>query len=128
MYHTSSSYGRAKDTTGDQTFGDKACREPGQAQGTVPTECLAKDDGNSGIFRCWCKMGRDFDYIIRKVNPMADCEQLAGELKVLEELLKQTSTEHKRREMIDRIARIKAEQQERSCLETGQAGQASNLV
>jgi hypothetical protein len=59
---------------------------------------------------------------------MADCEQLAGELKVLEELLKQTSTEHKRREMIDRIARIKAEQQERGCLETGQAGQASNLV
>ena len=66
--------------------------------------------------------------ILRKVNPMADCEQLAGELKVLEELLKQTSTEHKRREIIDRIARIKAEQQERGCLETGQAGQASHLT
>lgn len=46
---------------------------------------------------------------------MASCEQLAGELKVLEELLKQTSTEHKRREIIDRIDQIKAEQQERGC-------------
>ena len=38
---------------------------------------------------------------------MASCEQLAGELKVLEELLKQTSTEHKRQEIIDRIDQIK---------------------
>ena len=29
---------------------------------------------------------------------MTDCEQLAGELKVLGELLKQTSTEHKRQD------------------------------
>ena len=49
---------------------------------------------------------------------MADCEQLAGELKVLEELLKQTSTEHKRQEIIERIDQIKAEQQEHGCLET----------
>jgi hypothetical protein len=42
-------------------------------------------------------------------------------LKVLEELLKQTSTEHKRREIIDRIGQIKAEQQERGCLEYGGA-------
>ncbi len=42
---------------------------------------------------------------------MTECEQLAGELKVLEELLKQTSTEHKRQEIIDRIGQIKAEQQ-----------------
>ena len=48
---------------------------------------------------------------------MADCEQLAGELKVLEELLKQTSTEHKRQEIIDRIDYIKAEQQKHGCLE-----------
>jgi hypothetical protein len=47
---------------------------------------------------------------------MASCEQLAGELKVLEELLKKTSTEHKRQEIIDRIDQIKAEQQERGCL------------
>ena len=46
---------------------------------------------------------------------MADCEQLAGELKVLEELLKQTSTEHKRQEIIDRIDQIKAEQQKHGC-------------
>lgn len=38
---------------------------------------------------------------------MTNCEQLAGELKVLEELLKQTSTEHKRQEIIDRIDRSK---------------------
>ena len=38
---------------------------------------------------------------------MTDCEQLAGELKVLEELLKQTSTEHKRREIIDKLTRSK---------------------
>ena len=49
---------------------------------------------------------------------MADCEQLAGELKVLEELLKQTSTEHKRQEIIDRIDQIKAEQRKHGCLET----------
>jgi hypothetical protein len=49
---------------------------------------------------------------------MTDCEQLAGELKVLEELLKQTSTEHKRQEIIDRIDQIKAEQQKHGCLET----------
>lgn len=54
---------------------------------------------------------------------MADCEQLAGELKVLEDLLKHTSTEHKRREIIDRIDQIKVEQQERGCLETEKAGQ-----
>jgi len=48
---------------------------------------------------------------------MTDCEQLAGELKVLEELLKHTSTEHKRQEIIDRIAQIKAEQQRHGCLE-----------
>jgi hypothetical protein len=59
---------------------------------------------------------------------MADCEQLAGELKVLEELLKHTSTEHKRREIIDRIDQIKAEQQERGCLETEKAGQPSHLT
>ena len=47
---------------------------------------------------------------------MANCEQLAGELKVLEELLKKTSTEHKRQEIIERIDQIKAEQQERGCL------------
>ena len=56
--------------------------------------------------------------LMRRENRMANCEQLAGELKVLEELLKQTSTEHKRREIIDRIDQIKAEQQERGCLET----------
>ena len=49
---------------------------------------------------------------------MTDCEQLAGELKVLEELLKQTSTEHRRREIIDRIDQIKAEQQKHGCLKT----------
>jgi hypothetical protein len=48
---------------------------------------------------------------------MTDCEQLAGELKVLEELLKQTSTEHKRREIIDRIDQVKAEQQKHGCPE-----------
>ncbi len=48
---------------------------------------------------------------------MTDCEQLAGELKVLEKLLKQTSTEHKRQEIIDRIDQIKAEQQKHGCLE-----------
>ncbi len=52
---------------------------------------------------------------------MAICEQLAGELKVLEELLKQTSTEHKRREIIERIDQIKAEQQEHGCLETAES-------
>jgi flagellar motor component MotA len=46
------------------------------------------------------------------------CEQLAGELKVLEELLRQTSTEHKRREIIERIDQVKAEQQKHGCLET----------
>ena len=59
---------------------------------------------------------------------MANCEQLAGELKVLEELLKQTSTEHKRREIIDRIDRIKAEQREQGCLEAGKAEQPSHLT
>ena len=49
---------------------------------------------------------------------MTHCEQLAGELKVLEELLKQTSTEHKRQEIIDRIDQIKVEQQKHGCLET----------
>jgi hypothetical protein len=58
---------------------------------------------------------------MRRENLMANCEQLAGELKVLEELLKQTSTEHKRREIIDRIDQIKAEQKERGCLETSKA-------
>jgi hypothetical protein len=48
---------------------------------------------------------------------MTDCEQLAGELKVLEVLLKQTSTEHKRQEIIDRIDQIKAEQQKHGCQE-----------
>jgi hypothetical protein len=48
---------------------------------------------------------------------MASCEQLAGELKELEELLKKFSTEHKRQEIIDRIDQIKAEQQERGCVE-----------
>ena len=48
---------------------------------------------------------------------MTDCEQLAGELKVLEDLLKQISTEHKRQEIIDRIDQIKAEQQKHGCLE-----------
>ncbi len=48
---------------------------------------------------------------------MTDCEQLAGELKVLEELLKQTSTEHKRQEIIDRIDQINAEQQKHGYLE-----------
>jgi hypothetical protein len=49
---------------------------------------------------------------------MASCEQLAGELKVIEELLNKFSTERKRQEIIDRIDQIKAEQQERGCLET----------
>ena len=49
---------------------------------------------------------------------MTNCEQLAGELKVLEELLKKFSTEHKGQEIIDTIDQIKAEQQERGCLET----------
>ena len=55
---------------------------------------------------------------------MTNCEQLAGELKVLEDLLKQTSTEHKRREIIERIDQVKAEQQKHGCLETvdGQVG------
>jgi hypothetical protein len=35
---------------------------------------------------------------------MANCEQLAGELKVLEELLKQTSTEHKRPQSFRKIS------------------------
>ena len=48
---------------------------------------------------------------------MTHCEQLAGELKVLEELLKQTSSEHKRQEIIHRIDQIKAEQQKHGCLE-----------
>ena len=48
---------------------------------------------------------------------MASCEQLAGELKVLEELLKKFSTEHKRQEIIDRIDQIKAEQQKHGCFE-----------
>ena len=48
---------------------------------------------------------------------MPKCEQLAGELKVIEELLKQTSTEHKRWEIIDRIDRMKAEQQEQGCFQ-----------
>lgn len=48
---------------------------------------------------------------------MTDCEQFAGELKVLEELLKQTSTEHKRQEIIDRIDQLKAEQQKHGRLE-----------
>ena len=52
---------------------------------------------------------------------MANCEQLAGELKVLEELLKQTSTEHKRQEIIERIDQIKAEQQKHGCLETAES-------
>jgi hypothetical protein len=39
-------------------------------------------------------------------------------LKVLEELLKQTSTEPKRQEIIDRVDQIKAEQQKHGCLET----------
>ena len=52
---------------------------------------------------------------------MATCEQLAGELKVLEDLLKQTSTEHKRQEIIERIDQIKAEQQEHGCLETAES-------
>ena len=52
---------------------------------------------------------------------MATCEQLAGELKVLEELLKQTSTEHKRQEIIERINQIKAEQQKHGCLETAES-------
>jgi hypothetical protein len=52
---------------------------------------------------------------------MANCEQLAGELKVLEELLKQTSTEHKRREIIDRIDQVKAEQQKHGCLEAAES-------
>jgi hypothetical protein len=52
---------------------------------------------------------------------MANCEQLAGELKVLEELLKKTAIEHKRQEIIDRIDQIKAEQQEHGCLETAKS-------
>ncbi|HYT27772.1 MAG TPA: hypothetical protein VEL72_02040 [Ktedonobacteraceae bacterium] len=52
---------------------------------------------------------------------MATCEQLAGELKVLEDLLKQTSTEHKRQEIIERIDQIKAEQQKHGCLETAES-------
>jgi hypothetical protein len=52
---------------------------------------------------------------------MASCEQLAGELKVLEELLKKTSTEHRRQEIIDRIDQIKAEQLELGCLEPEQS-------
>src|SRR6266567_8897500 len=57
----------------------------------------------------------------RRKNLMASCEQLAGELKVLEELLKHYSTEHKRQEIIDRIDQIKTEQQERGCLEKGKS-------
>ena len=52
---------------------------------------------------------------------MATCEQLAGELKVLEDLLKQTSTEHKRQEIIERIDQVKAEQQKHGCLETAES-------
>jgi len=52
---------------------------------------------------------------------MANCEQLAGELKVLEELLKQTSTEHKRQEIIERIDQVKAEQQKHGCLEAAES-------
>jgi len=59
---------------------------------------------------------------------MANCAQLAGELKVIEELLKQTSTEHKRREIIDRIDRMIAEQPEQGCLEAGKAEQPSRLT
>src|SRR5260370_7709492 len=49
-------------------------------------------------------------------NSMTDCEQLAGELKVLEELLKQTSTEHKRQEIITRINHINAYHQNNASL------------
>ena len=44
------------------------------------------------------------------------CEQLAGELKELEHLLQQTSTEHRRQEIIGRIDEVKAEQQKHGCL------------
>jgi len=59
--------------------------------------------------------------LMRRENRMANCEQLAGELKVLEELLKQTSTEHKRREIIERIDQVKAEQQKHGCLEAAES-------
>jgi phosphoenolpyruvate carboxylase len=63
---------------------------------------------------------------MRRENPMANHEQLAGELKVLEELLKQTSTEHKRREIIERIDQIKAEQQEQGGGETKNSEQSQS--
>jgi hypothetical protein len=54
---------------------------------------------------------------LKEKNTMAGgCEQLAGELKELEHLLKQTSIEHRRREIIDRIDEVKAEQQKHGCL------------
>lgn len=54
-----------------------------------------------------------------------DCEQLAGELKELGHLLQQTSTEHKRREIIGRIDNVKAEQQKQGCLKESEASSNS---
>lgn len=60
-------------------------------------------------------------------NAMAEgCEQLAGELKELESLLKHASTEHKRREIIDRIDTVKEEQRKHGCLSEDEASTQSS--
>lgn len=57
---------------------------------------------------------------------MADCEQLAGELRVLEQLLKKTSTEHERRDILERMDVIREEQRKRGCLSTTEQAATSN--
>jgi hypothetical protein len=57
---------------------------------------------------------------------MADCEQLAGELQVLEQLLKKYSTEHERKRILKRIEVIKAEQQKLGCLSEREQETRSN--
>ncbi len=53
------------------------------------------------------------------------CEQLAGELRELEHLLQQTSTEHKRQEILGRIDNVRAEQQKQGCLQEPQTSSNS---
>ncbi len=57
---------------------------------------------------------------------MADCEQLAGELRVLEQLLKKISTEHERRDILERMDVIREEQRKRGCLSASEQAATSN--
>ena len=57
---------------------------------------------------------------------MADCEQLAGELRVLEQLLKKISTEHERRDILERMDVIREEQRKRGCLSDSEQAATSN--